>query len=78
MVMRPVRQAAGHREILDESSRPYATPDSRAYTSLRPAMLTTRFHPVRDTVLYDGRCRFCRSHIALLRALTPVRRPDFI
>ena len=41
-------------------------------------MLTTRFHPVRDTVLYDSRCRFCRSQIALLRALSLGRRPDFI
>ena len=41
-------------------------------------MLTTRFHPVSDTVLYDGRCRFCRSQIALLRALSLGRRPDFI
>ncbi|MGA0040185.1 MAG: thiol-disulfide oxidoreductase DCC family protein [Pirellulales bacterium] len=30
-------------------------------------MLTTAHHPDRDTVLYDGRCRFCRSQIALLR-----------
>ena len=30
-------------------------------------MITTRHHPVRDTVLYDGRCRFCRSQIAILR-----------
>lgn len=32
-------------------------------------MLTTRTHPRRDTVLYDGRCRFCRSQIAILRRL---------
>jgi predicted DCC family thiol-disulfide oxidoreductase YuxK len=32
-------------------------------------MLTTRTHPRRDTVLYDGRCRFCRSQIAILRAV---------
>lgn len=30
-------------------------------------MLTTRTHPPRDTVLYDGRCRFCRGQIAILR-----------
>jgi predicted DCC family thiol-disulfide oxidoreductase YuxK len=30
-------------------------------------MITTRFHPDHDTVLYDGQCRFCRSQIALLR-----------
>ena len=32
-------------------------------------MITTLHHPARDTVLYDGRCRFCRSQIALLRGL---------
>jgi predicted DCC family thiol-disulfide oxidoreductase YuxK len=30
-------------------------------------MITTHHHPTRDTVLYDGRCRFCRSQIAILR-----------
>ena len=30
-------------------------------------MITTAHHPDRDTVLYDGRCRFCRSQIAILR-----------
>ncbi|MFM8802965.1 MAG: thiol-disulfide oxidoreductase DCC family protein, partial [Planctomycetia bacterium] len=30
---------------------------------------TTRHHPARDTVLYDGHCRFCRSQIAILRRL---------
>jgi len=29
----------------------------------------TRTTPARDTVLYDGQCRFCRSQIALLRRL---------
>lgn len=32
-------------------------------------MITTCHHPVRDTVLYDGKCRFCRSQIAILRRL---------
>ena len=32
-------------------------------------MITTQHHPDHDTVLYDGRCRFCRSQIALLRRL---------
>jgi len=32
-------------------------------------MITTRHHPARDTVLYDGQCRFCRSQIAILRGL---------
>lgn len=30
-------------------------------------MITTSHHPDRDTVLYDGQCRFCRSQIAILR-----------
>ena len=30
-------------------------------------MITTRTRPDRDTVIYDGQCRFCRSQIALLR-----------
>jgi predicted DCC family thiol-disulfide oxidoreductase YuxK len=29
----------------------------------------TQTKPARDTVLYDGRCRFCRSQIAILRRL---------
>jgi predicted DCC family thiol-disulfide oxidoreductase YuxK len=32
-------------------------------------MITTRFHPDRATVLYDGHCRFCQSQIGLLRRL---------
>jgi len=32
-------------------------------------MIMTRHHPARDTVLYDGQCRFCRSQIAVLRML---------
>ena len=32
-------------------------------------MIQTATHPDRDTVLYDGQCRFCRSQIALLRRL---------
>jgi predicted DCC family thiol-disulfide oxidoreductase YuxK len=32
-------------------------------------MITTRHHPARDTVLYDGQCRFCRSQMAILRRL---------
>jgi len=31
-------------------------------------MTTIAHHPARDTVLYDGKCRFCRSQVALLRA----------
>jgi predicted DCC family thiol-disulfide oxidoreductase YuxK len=29
----------------------------------------TKTRPPRDTVLYDGRCRFCRSQISILRRL---------
>jgi predicted DCC family thiol-disulfide oxidoreductase YuxK len=32
-------------------------------------MIQTATRPERDTVLYDGQCRFCRSQIALLRRL---------
>ena len=32
-------------------------------------MINTQHHPDHDTVLYDGRCRFCRSQIAVLRRL---------
>ncbi|MFN5755284.1 MAG: thiol-disulfide oxidoreductase DCC family protein [Planctomycetia bacterium] len=31
--------------------------------------ISTQTKPARDTVLYDGRCRFCRSQIAILRGL---------
>ena len=37
-------------------------------------LLTTAIHPVRDTVLYDGTCRFCRSQMAILRRLDPAGR----
>jgi predicted DCC family thiol-disulfide oxidoreductase YuxK len=30
-------------------------------------MINTHTHPQRDTVLYDGHCRFCRGQIAILR-----------
>lgn len=40
-------------------------------------MITTRHHPDRDTVLYDGHCRFCQSQIALLRRLDLTGRLDF-
>jgi len=40
-------------------------------------MITTRHHPARDTVLYDGRCRFCRSQIAILRTLDLTGRLSF-
>ena len=40
-------------------------------------MITTRHHPARDTVLYDGQCRFCRSHVAILRALDFTGRLSF-
>lgn len=34
--------------------------------------------PPRDTVLYDGRCRFCRGQIAMLRGLDVCSRLEFI
>ena len=37
-------------------------------TALAPA-LVTRTRPAKDTVLYDGHCRFCRGQIGLLRRL---------
>lgn len=33
--------------------------------------------PRRDTVLYDGQCRFCRGQIALLRRLDHAGRLEF-
>lgn len=32
-------------------------------------MIITATHPPRDTVLYDGKCRFCQRQIATLRRL---------
>ena len=32
-------------------------------------MFTTASRPTRDTVVYDGRCRFCRGQVGLLRRL---------
>ncbi len=41
-------------------------------------MITTATHPARDTVIYDGHCRFCRSQIALLRRLDLAGSLDFV
>lgn len=40
-------------------------------------MITTRHHPDRDTVLYDGHCRFCRRQIAVLQRFDPTGRLAF-
>lgn len=40
-------------------------------------MIRTAHHPERDTVLYDGECRFCRRQIALLRRLDLTGRLRF-
>jgi len=39
---------------------------------------TTKTRPRRDTVLYDGHCRFCRGQIAALRRLDVGRLLEFI
>ncbi len=39
-----------------------------------PLPATTATHPARDTVLYDGTCRFCRGQMAILRRLDPTGR----
>jgi predicted DCC family thiol-disulfide oxidoreductase YuxK len=41
------------------------------------ATITTKTRPPRDTVLYDGHCRFCRSQIAILRRLDLTGRLTF-
>ncbi|MFM7108588.1 MAG: thiol-disulfide oxidoreductase DCC family protein [Planctomycetaceae bacterium] len=41
-------------------------------------MIATAVRPARDTVLYDGRCRFCRGQIALLRRLDVRRSLRFV
>lgn len=40
-----------------------------------PAVL--RRPPARDTVLYDGHCRFCRGQISILRRLDLAGRLEF-
>ena len=40
-------------------------------------MIETKVRPDRDTVLYDGQCRFCRSQIAILRRVDPFGRLRF-
>lgn len=42
------------------------------------ATITTSTKPPRDVVLYDGKCRFCRSQIAILRWLDLTGRLDFV
>ena len=39
-----------------------------------PLPATTATRPARDTVLYDGQCRFCRGQMAILRRLDPTGR----
>ena len=45
-------------------------------TTLNQA-IGTRAAPRRDTVLYDGQCRFCRGQIAILRRLDVGGRLQF-
>lgn len=40
--------------------------------------LCTATRPERDTVLYDGQCRFCRGQIGLLRRFDPTGRLRFL
>ncbi len=40
-------------------------------------MTITQKKPDRDTVLYDGQCRFCRGQIGILRRLDWWRRLQF-
>lgn len=39
-----------------------------------PLPAATAIRPARDTVLYDGQCRFCRGQMAILRRLDPTGR----
>jgi hypothetical protein len=41
-------------------------------------MITVANRPVKDKVIYDGQCRFCRSQIAVLRRLDLGGRFDFV
>lgn len=41
-------------------------------------MTQTAARPARDTVIYDGGCRFCRGQIALLRRLDATERLAFV
>lgn len=41
-------------------------------------MITTATRPSRDTVIFDGHCRFCRSQIAVLRRLDLAGSLDFV
>ncbi len=41
-------------------------------------MIVTRTKPARDTVLYDGECRFCRQRVKNLQAVDLRRELDFV
>lgn len=41
-------------------------------------MIATALHPDRDTVIYDGQCRFCQGQIATLRRLDRGGRLAFV
>lgn len=40
--------------------------------------ITTTVKPSREVVLYDGKCRFCTSQVAILKRLDLVGRLDFV
>lgn len=40
-------------------------------------MITTSLLPKRDTVLYDGACRFCQGQVSMLRRFDLRRRFEF-
>ncbi|MFM7205193.1 MAG: thiol-disulfide oxidoreductase DCC family protein [Planctomycetaceae bacterium] len=46
-------------------------------TATAPPAAFVRTPPVRDTVLYDGECRFCRGQIAILQRLDLTGRLRF-
>lgn len=41
-------------------------------------MIVAARPPVADTVIFDGRCRFCRGQIGILRACDPSRSLRFV
>lgn len=41
-------------------------------------MITTAVHPERDTVIYDGQCRFCRGQVGLLARFDVARSLAFL
>jgi predicted DCC family thiol-disulfide oxidoreductase YuxK len=62
--------------VRESIQKPSLVEVARSMKTAAGSIMTQR-HPPRDTVLYDGQCRFCRGQIAMLRQLDPCGMLDY-